>query len=124
MYEVVLDVNAIDSLDGITTPSHTVTVTCQDTAGGTTTGVLTVDVTPNLAPTVDNLPDHFEVSENQIVELEIWNLAYTDPESDSPVTCVTVTDPAGGPFDLRESGTPNGKNGYPEITLQDLKNSL
>ncbi|XP_063406149.1 protocadherin Fat 4-like [Mytilus trossulus] len=107
LYEVVLDVNAIDSLDGITTPSHTVTVTCQDTAGGTTTGVLTVDVTPNLAPTVDNLPDHFEVSENQVVELEIWNLAYTDPESDTPVTCVIVTDPAGGPFDLRESGTPN-----------------
>lgn len=115
MYEVVLNVNAIDSLDGITNPSHTVTVTCQDASGGTTTGVLTVDVTPNLAPTIDNLPDHFEVSENQIVELKIWNLAYTDPEGDTPVTCVIVTDPVGGPFDLRESGTPNGKNGYPEI---------
>lgn len=107
-YKVVLDANAIDSLDAVTNPSHTVTVTCTDSAGGSTTGTLIVDITENSAPTVDNLPDHFELSENSVLETEIWNLGYTDAESDT-VTCSIATNPAGSPLDLRESGTPNGE---------------
>ena len=70
--------------------------------------MLIVTVTPNNAPTVDSLPDHFEVSENQVVELEIWNLAYSAAENDAPITCSMTSNPV-GPFDLRETGTPNGK---------------
>lgn len=106
-YKVVLDANAVDSLDAVTNPKHIVTVTCTDSAGGSTSGTLTIDVTENKAPTVNNLPDHFELSENSVLEAEIWNLGYTDAEGDT-VTCVIDTNPAGSPLDLRESGTPNG----------------
>ena len=112
VYEVELNADAIDTLDGVTNPDHTVTVTCEDSAGGTTSADVLVTVTPNMAPTVDALPDHIEVSENQVVELEIWTLAYTDAETDT-VTCDIASNPAGGPFDLREAGlgTPNGELG-------------
>jgi hypothetical protein len=70
--------------------------------------------TTNLPQVTDKLyhTDHIEISENQVVELEIWTLAYTDAETDT-VTCDITSNPAGGPFDLREAGlgTQNGELG-------------
>ncbi|XP_022288893.2 uncharacterized protein LOC111100985 [Crassostrea virginica] len=100
-YKVCLLANAIASLDAVTAPTHDVTVTCTDSAGGSTSAILYVAVTANQAPVITGLPVTVEVKENEVIERKLHDLTVSDPEGDT-VTCALTTTPAGGPFDLRQ----------------------
>lgn len=99
-YEVCLMSNAITSLDAVTAPTHDVTVTCTDSAGGSASAILYVDVTQNDPPVITGLPVTVQVLENEVLERKLHDLTVTDPQSDT-FTCVLTTSPTGGPFDLR-----------------------
>ncbi|KAK3087021.1 hypothetical protein FSP39_000443 [Pinctada imbricata] len=103
-YKICLMANAIATLDATVATSHIITVTCTDTAGGSTSSDVTVFVTANNPPAITGLPDTVEISENLQVETKIWDLAVTDPDGDV-FTCELITSPT-GPFDLRkDAGT-------------------
>lgn len=99
--------NAITSLDALTAPTHDVTVTCTDSAGGSASAILYVDVTQNDPPDITGLPVTVQVLENEVLERKLHDLTVTDPESDT-FTCVLTTSPAGGPFDLRRDAVTLG----------------
>ena len=99
--------NAIASLDAVTAPTHDVTVTCTDSAGGSTSAILYVTLTANQAPVITGLPVTVEVKENEVIERKLHDLTVSDPEGDT-VTCALTTTPAGGPFDLRQDAVTLG----------------
>lgn len=86
---------------------YTVTATCSDTAGGTVSAALTVSVTVNNPPSITALPDTTVISENVIIETNLWNFTVTDVEGDT-FLCTLTSDPA-GPFDLRKDPSTGGK---------------
>lgn len=87
--------NAITSLDAVTAPTHDVNVTCTDSAGGSTSAILYVDVTQNNPPVITGLPVTVQVLENEVLERKLHDLTVTDPDVDT-FTCVLTTSPAGG----------------------------
>lgn len=106
-YEVCLLSNAITSLDAVTAPTHDVNVTCTDSAGGSASAILYVDVTQNYPPVITGLPVTVQVLENEVLERKLHDLTVTDQESDT-FTCVLTTSPAVGPFDLRRDAVTLG----------------
>ncbi|XP_061186656.1 protocadherin Fat 4-like [Saccostrea echinata] len=110
-YQVCLLSNAIATLDAVTAPTHDVTVTCTDSAGGSSSAILYVDVTKNEPPAITGLPVTVEVLEKEIVERKLHDLTVSDPEGDALI-CVLASTPTGGPFDLRRDAVTQAYSVY------------
>lgn len=76
--------------------SYTLTVTCVDSNGKSSSSALTVTVSPNAAPVITNLPTTVTVNEGDTAKTELVALTVTDTESDSYTCSMTTT----GPFTM------------------------
>ncbi|XP_069105729.1 protein dachsous-like [Argopecten irradians] len=84
-------------LDQATTPQYTIPIVCSD-AWGSSTGTLTVDISPNGDPVITGLPVPVSVDETETAARDLHILNVSDPDGDT-VTCSVSAAPT-GPFSL------------------------
>jgi hypothetical protein len=91
-----INLNTGHGLDPGVVSSYTLTVTCVDSNGKSSSSTLAVTVSPNATPVITNLPTTATVNEGETAKTELVALTVTDAESDAFTCSMTTT----GPFTM------------------------
>ncbi|OWF38515.1 Protein dachsous [Mizuhopecten yessoensis] len=87
----------LDAGAGLATTQYVVPIVCSDSYGSST-GTLTVNVSPNGDPVITGLPVTLSVDETETAGRDLHILVVTDPEGDV-ITCSVTSSPT-GPFSI------------------------
>lgn len=98
--------NSNPGLSYNTVPEYVLTINCTDTYDHVSSN-FTINLIPNLPPTINNLPATTSLLEDHNLEQLLHTLNATDPENET-VTC-SISDPVSSPFFIKPISGTSGK---------------